>query len=103
LYQQVAIPSGVTSASLSFFLHIDSADTSGTAHDRMRLQIRSASNAVLGTLAGYSNLNAAAGYVQKTLNLASFAGQTIRVFFLAKEDASLQTSFVLDDCALNTT
>jgi hypothetical protein len=103
LYQQVSIPSAVSTATLSVFLHIDTADATGTAHDRMRLQILDSSGTLLKNLASYSNLNAASGYVQKTFNLASFAGQTIRVFFVAKEDASLQTSFVLDDCALNTT
>jgi hypothetical protein len=35
--------------------------------------------------------------VQKTFNLTSFKGQTIRVYFLGTEDSSLQTSFVIDD------
>ena len=32
----------------------------------------------------------------------TFAGQTIRVFLLGREDATLQTSFVADDFALTT-
>ncbi len=101
LYQQVSIPSSV-SATLTYFLHIDTADGSGTAHDSMRAQVRSSSNAVLQTLAGYSNLNAAAGYAQKTFDLSAYAGQTVRVFFQASENSTLQTSFALDDVALTT-
>jgi hypothetical protein len=102
LYQQVSIPAGVPSATLTLFLHVDTADATGVAHDAMRAQVRSTSNTVLQGLASYSNLNAAAGYAQKTFDLTSYAGQTIRVYFQASENASLQTSFVLDDVALTT-
>ena len=65
------------------------------------MQIRNTSNTVLATLATYSNLNKAAGYSQKSFNVAAYAGQTIRVYILGSEDVSLQTSFVVDDFALN--
>ena len=55
---------------------------------------------MLSTLATFSNLNKAAGYSQKSFNLLSFKGQTIRIYFLGTEDSSLQTSFVVDDTAL---
>jgi kumamolisin len=48
-------------------------------------------------------VNAAAGYTQKSFNLNAYRGQTIRVYLLGTEDVSLQTSFVADDFALNTT
>lgn len=60
------------------------------------------SNTVLATLATYSNLNANSTYVLKTFDLTAFRGQTIRVYFLGTEDSSLQTSFVIDDTAVNT-
>jgi hypothetical protein len=101
LYQQVAIPSGAT-ATLTFWLHIDSAETTTTtAFDKLTVQVRNSSNAVLSTLATYSNLNKAAGYTQKSFDLSSFQGQTIRVFLTGTEDSSLQTSFVVDDFQLN--
>ncbi|MBV8859547.1 MAG: hypothetical protein JOZ02_21625 [Acidobacteria bacterium] len=101
LYQQVAIPSGAT-ATLTFWLHIDTAETTTTtAFDTLTVQVRNSSNVVLSTLATYSNLNKAAGYSQKSFNLSSFQGQTIRVYLTGTEDASLQTSFVVDDFQLN--
>jgi hypothetical protein len=101
LYQQVTVPSGAT-ATLTFWLHIDTAETTTTtAFDKLTVQVRNSSNAVLSTLATYSNLNKAAGYSQKSFDLSSFQGQTIRVFLTGTEDASLQTSFVVDDFALN--
>jgi hypothetical protein len=102
LYQQVTIPSTATSATLTFWLHIDSAETTTiTAFDTLKPQIRNSANTLLATLATYSNLNKAAGYSQKTFNLNAYIGQTIRIYFLGVEDSSLQTSFVIDDTALN--
>lgn len=102
LYQDVTIPSTATSATLSFWLHIDTAETTTTtAFDTFKIQIRNSANTVLATLATYSNLNKAAGYSQKSFNVLAYKGQTIRVYFLGAEDSSLQTSFVVDDTALN--
>jgi subtilase family serine protease len=102
LFQQVTIPSTITTATLSFFLHIDTAETTTTvAFDTLSVQIRNSSNAVLATLATFSNLNRNTGYAQKSFNLSAFKGQTIRVFLVGTEDVSLQTSFVVDDFALN--
>jgi subtilase family serine protease len=102
LMQQVAIPSGKTSATLTFWLHIDTAETTtSTAFDTLRVQVRNSSGTVLATLATYSNLNKATGYSQKSFNLNAYIGQTIQVYLVGAEDSSLQTSFVVDDFALN--
>ena len=102
LLQQVAIPANITTATLTFFLHIDTAETTTTsAFDVLTVQVRNSSGTVLATLATYSNLNKATGYTQKSFDLSAYKGQTIQVFLTATEDASLQTSFVVDDFALN--
>jgi hypothetical protein len=102
IYQQVVIPSGKTSATLTFYLHIDTAETTTTtAYDTLKVQIRNSSGTVLATLATYSNLNHNTGYSQKSFNLNSYIGQTIQVYLVGAEDSSLQTSFVVDDFALN--
>jgi len=102
-YQQITIPANVTSATLSFWVRIDTAETTtGTQFDKLQVQIRNSSNTVLTTLATYSNLNANSAYVLKTFDLSAFRGQTIRIYFLGTEDSSLQTSFVIDDTAVNT-
>jgi len=94
LTQSVSIPSGCA-ATLSFWLHIDSAETTtSVAYDKLTVKIGST------TLATYSNLNKASGYSQKSFNVSSFAGQTVTVSFSGVEDFSLQTSFVVDDTAL---
>lgn len=102
LYQQVVIPSTATAATLTFYLKIDTAETTTTtAFDTLKVQIRNSSNTVLATLATYSNLNKSSGYLLKTFDVSAYRGQTIRVYFLGVEDGSLQTSFVIDDTALN--
>jgi subtilase family serine protease len=99
--QGVTIPAGKTTATLAFYLHIDTAETStSTAYDKLTVQVLNSSGTVLATLATYSNLNAASGYVLHSLNMASYIGQTVTIKFTGTEDSSLQTSFVLDDVTL---
>jgi hypothetical protein len=102
ILQTVTIPSTATSATLAFWLHIDTAETTTvTAFDTLKVQIRNTSGTVLSTLATYSNLNKATGFTQKSFDVTSFKGQTIQVFLVGTEDSSLQTSFVVDDFTLN--
>ena len=102
LSQTVALPANCSAYSLTFWLHIDSAETTTTTRfDTMRVQVLNSGGTVLATLATYSNLNEAAGYQQRSFSLAAYAGQTIQLRFNGTEDASLQTSFVVDDTALN--
>jgi subtilisin family serine protease len=103
LFQDVAVPASATSVTLTFWIKITTAETTTTtAFDTLRVQIRNTSNTVLATLATYSNLNKSSSYVQKTFDLTSFKGQTIRIYFLGTEDSSLQTSFVIDDTSCTT-
>ncbi len=95
LSQTVTIPAGCTTYSLSFYLHIDTAETTKTTkYDNLTVTLGST------TLATYSNLDKAAGYSLKTFNVSGLAGQTVALKFTGKEDSSLQTSFVVDDTAL---
>jgi len=99
--QSLTIPSGKSSATLAFYLHIDSAETTtSTAYDTLKVQVLNTSGTVLATLATYSNLNKATGYSLKTLNMTPYIGQSVKILFTATEDSSLQTSFVLDDITL---
>ena len=99
--QSITIPAGKTSASLTFYLHIDTAETTkSTAYDTLTVGVTSGSTTT--TVATYSNLNAATGYVQKTISLNAYIGKTVTLKFTGKEDSSAQTSFVLDDVAVTT-
>ena len=100
--QKVSIPSTCKNANFSFWLHIDTAETTTTtAYDTLKVQVLNSSGTVVASLATYSNLNAINGYAQHSFSLASYIGQTITLKFTGSEDSSLQTSFVIDDNALN--
>jgi hypothetical protein len=102
ILQTVTIPSTATTATLSFYLHVDTAETTTTAaYDTLKVQIRNSSGTVLATLATYSNLNHNTGYAQKSFNVLSYKGQTIQIYLVGTEDSTMQTSFVVDDFALN--
>ncbi|HYR77388.1 MAG TPA: hypothetical protein VEM96_16255 [Pyrinomonadaceae bacterium] len=104
LLQSATISSTATAVNLSFWLHIDTAETStSTAYDTLKIQIRNSSGTVLSTLATYSNLSAKAGYAQVSFDLTAYKGQTIQIYLIGVEDASLKTSFVVDDFVLNVT
>ncbi|MER7270637.1 M28 family peptidase [Micromonospora carbonacea] len=95
LSQSLAVPAGCASYTLSFWLHIDTAETTSTRqYDKLTVAVGGT------TLATYSNLNKATGYAQRTFDVAAYAGQTVTLTFTGVEDASLQTSFVVDDVTL---
>ncbi len=101
LSQSVTIPTGCTTATFSYWLHVDTAETGSTVYDRLTLDVLNSGGTVLQTPATYSNVNAASGYQQHSVNLGAYAGQSITVRFTGTEGSKLQTSFVLDDAALN--
>jgi Putative Ig domain len=97
LTQTVTIPAGCKNSTFSFWLHIDTAETTTTTQfDKLIITANGT------TLATFSNLNHAAGYQQHSVSLGSFAGSSVTLRFTGTEDASLQTSFVVDDTAVNT-
>ncbi|GAA2744090.1 putative Ig domain-containing protein [Kitasatospora cinereorecta] len=94
--QTVTIPAGCK-ATLSYWLHIDTAETTTTtAYDKLTVTVNGT------TVATYSNLNKNTGYAQKTVDLSAYAGQSVTLKFNGVEDSSLQTSFVIDDTAIQT-
>ena len=100
LSQSVTIPSTCVNAAYSFWLHIDTAETTKTtAYDTLKVEVISGSTTTV--LTTYSNLNAASGYAQHSFSLAPYIGKTVTLKFIGAEDSSAQTSFVLDDTALN--
>ena len=99
LSQSVTIPSA-SSATLSMWLKITTAESGSTAYDTFKVQV--ISNGTTSTLATYSNVNAASSYMQRTFNLSSYVGRTVTLKFLGVEDSSLATSFFVDDTSLTT-
>ncbi|MEE1820905.1 hypothetical protein PUR61_01605, partial [Streptomyces sp. BE20] len=89
--QTVAVPAGCR-ATLTYWLHIDSAESTTSArYDRLSVTVNG------HEVAAYSNLDRAAGYTLRTVDLSAHAGQSVTLEFTGREDGSYQTSFVLDD------
>ncbi|MFE2555834.1 M4 family metallopeptidase [Streptomyces sp. NPDC059352] len=92
--QTVTIPAGCH-ATLTYWQNIDTAEPTTTARvDHLDVQ----ANATF--LASFSNLDANSGYVQKTYDLSSFAGQSVTLKFTGTEDFRRQTSFLIDDVSI---
>jgi hypothetical protein len=94
LTQSVTLPADCTTASLSFWLHIDTRESGSTVYDRLTVALGGS------TVATYTNAQAAGGYQQRTVDVSAYAGRTVALTFTGTEDSSLATNFVLDDLAL---
>lgn len=101
IYQQVTIPANVCSATLSFQLRVVTSELTTTiAKDTLKVEVLNTSGQVIQVLATYSNLNKSASYIQKSLNLASQAGKTVRIRFRGIENSSRKTTFLIDATSL---
>ncbi len=95
----MTIPSTATAATLSYWIRTDTAESGSTAYDSMRVQVVDGSTAT--TLRTFTNVGTNATYTQFSHSLAAYRGRTVTIRFTMNEDSSLQTSFVVDDTALN--
>ena len=101
-YQTVTVPS-TACGTLTFWLNVTSSETTTTVqYDKLFVEVRNTAGTLLATLATYSNLNkgTAGVYSQKSLNMAAYKGQTVRVQFRSTTDVSLPTTFRVDDASL---
>lgn len=73
---------------------VDTADPTTAQNDRLTVSLGTTAPAT------YSNLDRSTGYVQRTVDVAGRAGRTVALTFGATENASLATSFAIDDTAL---
>jgi len=93
LSQTVTVPAGCR-ATLTYYLSISTSETTTTtAYDKLSVSINGTAKQ------SYSNLNKGA-YAQRTLDLSSYAGQSVAIKWTGTEDGSLSTSFFVDDTAV---
>ena len=93
LSQSVTLPAGCT-VTLSYYLWIDSQEGTTTAYDKLTLTANGTA------VQSFSNVNQGTGYVLRTVNLSASAGKTVALKWTGTEDASLATSFFIDDTAV---
>lgn len=97
IYQSVTIPSNGT---LSYYWRMETNETSTRAYDWMDVRLYNSSGQYVTTLRRWDNGDAKNTWSYDSINLASYAGQTMYVVFWADTDWSLPTSFFVDDVAL---
>ncbi|HET7016915.1 MAG TPA: putative Ig domain-containing protein, partial [Streptosporangiaceae bacterium] len=101
LSQTVTIQPSCGSATLSFELRVITNDPKTKASDTLKVQVVSASGAVLKTLATFSNKNASAKYAKHTFSLKPFIGQKVTIRFASNETLKGHaTSFLIDNVAV---
>lgn len=89
----IAVPTTGT-PKLAFWLKVTTQESGSTAYDTLKVKINGA------TMATYSNANASSGYVQKTVDLSAYKGETVKLEFAGTEDTYLSTIFLLDGIAI---
>lgn len=95
LAQTAFIPYGCR-ATVSFWTRVvTKEETTTVAYDKLTVQVNGASTAT------YSNLDASAGYVRRTIELGPLDGQFVTLEFRSREDLAAPTYFLIDDTALH--
>lgn len=108
--QQYSIPSNATSINLSFYISINTYETTLTnVYDYLNIWMLDLNGNILQTVATLSNLDGdplpgCQSYQPHTysINTTSYQGQTVRIFFIASNDVAKQTVFRLDDISVAT-
>ena len=99
LYQDVAIPANATTATLSYWWYMDTSESSHS-YDYLHVYIKNTSGTTLATVDTQSDGSTSDTWVNKTYDLSSYKGQTIRIFFDVTNDSSNDTSFLIDDVSV---
>ena len=97
LYQPFTIPPHAIEASLTFWVSISTQESGSTAYDVLNATLQNASGQFLATIEVLSNVDAGGYRKIGPFNLLPYAGQGVRLNFLATTDGSLPTVFRIDD------
>ncbi|MGW0549993.1 S8 family serine peptidase [Streptomyces altiplanensis] len=89
----IAVPSA-SAPKLTFWLKTTTQESGTTVYDTLKVKVNGT------TLATYSNANASTSYVQRSIDLSAYKGQTVKLEFLGQEDAYQATVFLVDDVTI---
>lgn len=98
LYQAITIPANGT---LKYWWYMTSSEGTTTSYDYFYVRLYNTSGTLVATLKTRSNKDTRNTWVQDSISLASYAGQTLRIAFVTTTDISLTTSFFVDDVEVN--
>ncbi len=104
LTQTITVPAGATSAPLTFWVNITTQETGTSKYDFLYVEIHNSGGTLLATPLTLSNTdsksdnNTSGQYFQPpTIDLSSYAGQTIEIVFRGTTDYEKTTTFLIDD------
>jgi hypothetical protein len=97
IQQTITVPSN---ASLSYWRYMTSSDSTLTARDYLKVELYSTSGTLLKSLRTWSNTSTRNAWVQDTISLSTYAGQTVVLRFTSTTGLSGPTAFWLDDLTL---
>jgi hypothetical protein len=107
LRQTLTIPSSASSAVLSFWVNIVTAETSTTTdYDKLFVEVHNGSGGLLSTPLILGNTdsvysdNTDGHYFQRTVDMTSYTGQSIQIVFHDTTDFSNISRFRIDDVSL---
>jgi hypothetical protein len=92
--QTITVPSN---GSLTYWWYMTSSDSKLYAYDYLKVQLFSTSGTLLKTLRSWSNTSTRTAWLQDTLSLSTYAGQTVIIRFTVTTDSSYSTAFWIDD------
>ncbi len=95
--QQVTVPANGT---LTYWWYMTTAESGSTVWDRLRVRVLNTGGTVLATPRTWSNASGAGVWRQDTISLAAYAGQLVKLEFIATTDSSLKSAFFVDDVSL---
>jgi MAM domain, meprin/A5/mu len=100
IYQQVTIPSSITTATLTYYWYMSTQETTHP-YDYLYIRIRNSSGSTLTTLQTLNDGSSANSWKLASYNISSYKGQTVQIAFVATNGAKNPTNFSVDDVALN--
>jgi len=94
----VSIPAGKTSATLAFYLHIDTRKPAQRSNDTLAVQVLNSSGTLLATLATYSNCECGIGLCsEEPEHETPTSGKRWQIRSSARRMCRSRPSFVIDD------
>jgi thermitase len=96
LATHVKLPANQLSITITFWWQIQSQE-SGKYNDTLAVILTDAQGKTLQNLANFSSRDMSNQWQQRTLNITSFAGQTVQLQFAARTDSEAATDFFIDD------
>ncbi len=102
LDQVVTIPASASRVTLSYWSRVTSQEDGSSGVDLLAVRVLSPPGDVVFQIVDVrSNVNASLNYEQRTADLTSMKGQTIRLSFSAATNSSKPTTFRIDDVSLS--